>query len=280
MKRLWTLGLLMSVSCSPDPMPAPPPPAAPEPDFEAGFEKLDPPKPGEWLAHFKEDGQTFEEYVSECANRKSPERPVFYIQPLGEAGTRYAKTLALMRDYAEAFFNVKATVCDPIPMFENGYVPQRRQYNSTMIIGQLTGRAPKDALVYIGITDHDLFSRGLNFVFGEGNLRDRTGVYSLRRYAAPDPVHFNRRALKLMAHEVGHILSIHHCIYFKCVMQGANSLDEDDRHPMHLCPVDLRKLEWNTGFDRAERYRRLQEFYAAAGMSAEAEWVAGRLPAR
>ena len=181
-----------------------------------------------------------------------------------------------MRAYAEIYFGVPAKVWDPIPMFEEGWAPARRQYNSTSVITQLAGLVPADALVFIGITEKDLFARGLNFVFGEGNLQNRCGVYSLTRYENDDEKLFLRRALKLMSHEVGHILSIHHCVTYRCVMQGANSLVEDDRHPMHLCPIDLRKLQWNTGFDPMERYRRLEKFYREHGYDADAEWVSQR----
>jgi archaemetzincin len=256
--------------------PEPPPPPADSAPAEEGFERLGRPKPGEWLYSFREDGQTFDQYVDEGANRKSPRRAVFYIQPLGAAGTRYAGTIALMREYAEVFFHVPARVCDPIPLPENAHVLPRDQYNATMIIGHLQERIPGDALVYIGIAGKDLFSKGLNFVFGEGSLRDRTGVYSLVRYETEDAALFLRRALKLMSHEVGHILSLQHCIWYSCVMQGANSLAEDDRHPMHLCPIDLRKLQWNTGFDPRDRYLKLREFYRRAGLNAEAEWVSAR----
>jgi archaemetzincin len=276
MSRLYiVIALLMISSCRKSETP-PPPPASP-PAVPAGFERQGTPKPGEWLYRFKEEGQTFEQYQASCANRLTLERPVFYIQPLGDAGEKYGPTLALMWEYGEAFFGVQARILEPIPMFENGYVPQRRQHNSTMIIGQLAERAPKDALVYIGITGEDLFAKGLHFVFGEGSLVNRCGVYSLHRYATEDEALFKRRALKLMAHEVGHILSIEHCIHYKCVMQGANSLAEDDRHPMHLCPVDLEKLKWNMGFDARERYRTLQAFYRKAGLEAEAAWAAERL---
>jgi archaemetzincin len=250
-----------------------PAPAAAEP----GFERLGAPRPGEWLYTFREDGQTFDDYAADCANRRTPARGVFYLQPLGDAGSRYRETLERMREYAEAFFDLPARISEPLPMFDHGYVPQRDQYNATMLIGQLTDRAPADALVYIGITGKDLFSKGLNFVFGEGSLRDRTGVYSLARYENPDPKLFLRRALKLMSHEVGHILSLQHCVYYKCVMQGANSLAEDDRHPLHLCPVDLRKLQWNTGFDVRRRYGALLDFYRKAGFDADTAWVEARL---
>ncbi|HYF00785.1 MAG TPA: archaemetzincin [Planctomycetota bacterium] len=263
--------LLAMTACRPDPEPKP----AVAPD---GFAFQAPPKPGEWLHHFKEEPQTADHYRASCANRRSKDRSVFYLQPLGDVGDRHGETLDRMRAYAEAFFGVPARRLDPIPLFPEAHQPSRDQHNASMIIARLADRVPADALVYAGITDADLFSPGLRFVFGQGSLQNRCGVYSLKRYATPDPALFLRRALKLMSHEAGHILSIGHCVFFRCVMQGANHLEEDDGHPMHLCPVDLEKLCWNTGVDPRARYERLGAFYRAAGLEAEAAWVDARLP--
>jgi archaemetzincin len=265
--------LIMTSSCGKPPPPAPTAAAA----DDAGAERLGPPQPGEWRARFHEREQTFEDYVETCANRRTPERSVFYLQPLGDAAGRYRATVERLRDYAAAFFNVPVKVCDPITLFEEGWVPQRRQYNSSALIAQLAGNVPADALVYVGLTEKDLFARGLNFVFGEGNLRNRCGIYSLTRYETDDESLFLRRAIKLMSHEVGHILSLEHCVTYRCVMQGANSIPEGDAQPAHLCPVDLRKLQWNAGFDVQERYRRLFKFYRDARLEDEAAWVERRL---
>ena len=132
-------------------------------------------------------------------------------------------------------------------------------------------------LAYAGIMDEDLRTKDLNFVFGLGSLARRTGVYSLKRYRSKDETLFLRRSLNLMAHEVGHIFSVEHCVVWSCVMQGANSLKEHDGHPMHLCPDDLRKLEWNMGFDRTARYGKLRDFYRREGLATEAEWIEERL---
>lgn len=253
-----------------------------------GFEKLGPPGPSDWRAHFHERPQSFEDYVADCPNRKGPGRSTFFIQPLitppgrrnlaPGAHEQHERAIGLMREYAEIYFNVPAKVLEPIPMFDETYDASRGQCDATQILRILARRIPPEALVYIGISEDDLYSEGLNFVFGEGSLSERTGVYSLRRYHTPNEALFARRALKLMAHEVGHILSIHHCVVWKCVMQGANTLGEDDSHPMYLCPVDLRKLEWNCGFDRTERYRKLLEFYRRVGLAEDAAWVQKRLP--
>jgi archaemetzincin len=81
----------------------------------------------------------------------------------------------------------------------------------------------------------------------------------------------------VIAHEIGHMAGIAHCIYFRCLMNGSSSLGESDRRPLHLCPIDLRKLQWLIGFDFSERYRRLRQFWRAAGDDAEAAWAESRL---
>jgi archaemetzincin len=254
--------------------------AAPLQEDEEGFTKLGPPKAGEWRDVFKEPAQSYEKYITGGVNRKGEKRTTFYIQPLGDAGKTCKEILEKMRLYAEAFFGMTAKLLEPIPMFEDALDKKRSQYDSTMIIHFLADRIPDDALVVIGITEKDLYSEGLNFVFGEASLNWRCGVYSLVRYQTKDEALFTRRGLKLLAHESGHILSIEHCVTYSCVMQGANNLREDDTHPMHLCPIDLKKVLWNTGMKRDDRYRKLQALYDKWGLKSEAAWVAKRLGAK
>ena len=253
------------------------PKAYPEREGEEGFQKLGPPKPGEWRTAFKEPEQSFEKYVGGLVNRRCDHRTTFYLQPLGDASERYKAVLEKLRVHAEAYFGVPAKVLPPIPMVEEALHEQRLQYHATQITNVLADRLPKDALVYVGITEKDLYSTGLNFVFGEASLHHRCGIYSLARLQTPDAALFLRRALKLVSHESGHILSIEHCTAWSCCMQGGNSLAECDSQPLHLCPVDLRKVLWNTGIGRDDRYRRLQALYQEWGLDPEAHWVAHRL---
>lgn len=240
---------------------------------EEGFERLAPPRKGEWRSLFREKAQTFDDYVARCANRASAARRAFVLQPLGDLDRRQAATLERMRDYADAFFGLEARIAAPLPLPGKAHVGPRDQHNSSILLGDLSERAPADALVYLGIAAVDLFARGKKFVFGEGCLDGPAGVCSLARLEGSE-----RRALKLMTHEAGHLLAIAHCVTHRCVMQGSNSLEESDDHPFHLCPEDLRKLEWNTGVDRIARYRRLRDFYLGAGWTAEAGWTGDRIP--
>jgi archaemetzincin len=68
-----------------------------------------------------------------------------------------------------------------------------------------------------------------------------------------------------------------HCVYFRCVFNGSNHLDESDARPLHECPVDLRKLHHSLGFDVVQRYASLFRFYRKAGFEDEAAWTRGRL---
>lgn len=251
----------------------PAPPATAERESDDGHATLGAPEPGEWRHRFREAPQSFEQYRSGAVNRRCAHRTTFYLQPLGDAGKKYRETFERMRVYAEAFFGVPAKVLDPIPLFEDAFAEKRGQYDAERIIDRLAERLPPDALVYMGISEKDLFVPGLNFVFGVGDRGQRCGAYSLTRYETEDLPLFTRRSLKLQSHEAGHILSIDHCVTYSCVMQGANSLPEDDRHPMHLCPIDLQKVLSNGGQNRRDRYRKLAALYREWGLPAEAIWA-------
>jgi archaemetzincin len=60
-------------------------------------------------------------------------------------------------------------------------------------------------------------------------------------------------------------------------MNGSNHLQESDSRPLSLCPVCLRKLQSNIGFDVVVRYHRLQQFYRNVGFNFEQDWITKRL---
>lgn len=253
---------------------------------DTGFEKMPPPQPGDWLAVRKERGQTFEQYKAECRNRKTQGRNVIYIQPFGDVARTRSDLIAALRDYLGIFFDCRVVVLDPIPLPEKALNPKppfgEDQYDADYLLRMLQPRVPADAVALAGITDQDLFCEGMNFVFGLGSDAARSGVYSIRRYSAaypgrPKDCTLLKRTLKVASHEIGHIFSMAHCIAYRCIMNGSNSLPEADRRPIHLCPICLRKLEWNTGVNRLERYRKLEDFYSRMGFEADADFVAGQI---
>lgn len=242
------------------------------PVSEEGFETLAPPAKGEWRSLFPERAQTFRQYAARWSRLASTPRRVLCLQPLGDS-----ELPGFLRDYAAVYFQTPVRVLEPRPLFDPAHVLPRDQHNSSMLLAELADRVPADALALVGICDRDLFARGKNYVFGEGSFERRAGIQSLARLQTPDATLFRRRALRLLSHEIGHILGVDHCVTHRCVMQGSNTLEESDRQPLHLCPGDLRKLESSLGFDRIRRYRELQEFYAVHALPEEAAWAADRL---
>ena len=61
------------------------------------------------------------------------------------------------------------------------------------------------------------------------------------------------------------MFGVRHCIYYECLMNGSNHLQESDSRPLELCVVCLRKLQSNIKFDILERYKKLHEFVQKRG---------------
>ena len=60
-----------------------------------------------------------------------------------------------------------------------------------------------------------------------------------------------------MMHEVSHMFGLKHCVYYKCLMNGSNSIEESAKKPSSLCCICLHKLFYCLNFDIKERYHRL-----------------------
>ena len=254
---------------------------------ETGFERMSEPGPGDWLWVFREERQSFAEYVASRPTRLKKSRSRICIQPFeprreaGVASGERKKLLKALEKYGEAFFaGADCVLSNALPAPEERHVSSRKQYSANGILADIAQKLPRDAAAVVGLMFEDLFAyrrggRPLNFVFGLGSYGERAAVFSVLRYSyhypgEPGGTTLLKRACKVFAHEVGHVFGLPHCVEFRCAMNGSNSLPESDARPMHLCPVCLKKLEWNLGFDRLERYRALHGFYRSHGMRKEA----------
>lgn len=257
------------------------------------FDPIPVPGPSDWLARNVEFGQTYEQFVRGRPNLPDEQRGKLYLQPLGEFPDSRSPDLGSLQGFAQAFFALPVEVrpgveTDGLPIRSRDHGARKpSQLLTTDILAWLKTRVPDDAYCILAITMHDLYAgEGWNFVFGEASLRERVGVYSFVRY---DPAFYGqarrddartlilRRSCKVLAHETGHMFGIEHCIYFCCLMNGSNHLDETDGRPPHLCPVCLRKLHHAVGFDIPARYERLLTFSLQAKFEDEAAWLTRRL---
>jgi archaemetzincin len=260
-----------------------------------GFERLPAkPQPGDWLDRFPEPGQTFEQYERSRPNRPTSRRRTIYLLPIGQFTEGQAPDVERLRRFTEIFFGLPAKVLPSQPLPERPTRPRRwggrrwTQYRTDAFLDRLLPRAlPRDGFCLVGVTMGDLYpNERWNYVFGIASLRDRVGIFSFVRYypqfwGQPDTpaarTQALRRSLKVLAHEIGHMFGMQHCIAWRCGMNGSNHLEESDRRPIHFCPVCLRKLAWNVGLDARARCRDLASFYSQAGLKREAGWVQRRL---
>jgi archaemetzincin len=257
--------------------------------LEPRFERLKPlhtakalPRPGDWLASHPEKGQSVAEYKKSLPVRPRPGQATLYLQPIGDFSPEQQQVVARTQDFLGRFFGLEVKSHEPLP---RSVIPDsarrhhptsgQEQLLTTYLLDEvLVLRRPPDAVAVLGLTAEDLYpDPSWNFVFGQASLKDRVGVWSIYRNGDPadSPEAFRlclERTLKTAAHETGHMLGLHHCTAYECLMNGSNHREEADSRPMELCPACVQKLCWNVGCEPAARFERLAAFAKENGLDA------------
>jgi archaemetzincin len=165
--------------------------------------------------------------------------------------------IKLRKDLEQEFnkFDISISIIqDTVPLDEALYNPIRKQYDASKILNSITFHNQKRLYFRIlGIMDRDIFTRGLNFVFGIAMspiniLRDPVvALISISRlrekfYRRPEDMGlFELRVLKEAIHELGHTFNLEHCNKF-CIMRFSNSLTDTDEKPVNFCETCMKNL--------------------------------------
>ena len=254
-------------------------------------EPLPEPDRQDWLAIHDERGQTFQEFTRSVSRPHVGETTI-YVQPVDTGNALTPSCLSTLAAFAGAFFQRPTRVLTPLALESSALTVRAApdagtpQVYAGDILTTLYATKPADAFCVLGITARDLFPHPIvSFAFGEASATCRVGVVSVARYGPPfcqdapgrAPGEMRKRCCRVIAHEIGHMAGFAHCVYCRCLMNGSASLAESEKRPLHLCPVDLLKLQWLLGFDVGRRYADLERFWRQAGEQAEADWAAARL---
>ena len=252
------------------------------------------PTPGEsdWLTEHPERPQSFAAWERADPNRPDDRRRVLYLWPLGDLPADRTPPLDDLAAVVHAFFQLEVRVLPPAAIADLGATERvnphtrTRQLLAPDVLRWMTLHVPTDAYAVMAVTMIDLYPDPTwNFVYGQATFTQRVGVQSFARY---DPAFFGearpadwrrtlaRRSAQVLVHEIAHMFGIAHCTYWDCVAAGANHQAEFDAHPLHLCPVDLRKLWSAVGFDVAAREDALAAVWTRLSLEDEAAWSSRR----
>jgi archaemetzincin len=144
-------------------------------------------------------------------------------------------------------FSAEIEICPPRSLGRQHFVEDRGQYLADGLLRDFSSIIRSPGTVLLGVTEVDLFSPGLNFVFGIANRgRALISVWQLRPEfygQGPNPTVFRRRVLVEAVHELGHALGLQHCEFPGCVMFFSNWIGDTDRKGPGFCFRCARALE-------------------------------------
>lgn len=131
-------------------------------------------------------------------------------------------------------FSREAIVGVSRPVPASGFNKSRNQQLAGSFLGDLRLRAVPQTK-YLGVTAVDLYSRGLNLVFGQADVGGTAAVISLARLhpegldgAVGVPELLRERVLKEAIHELDHAFGMIHCRDKYCIMHFSRSLPDTD----------------------------------------------------
>jgi len=152
--------------------------------------------------------------------------------------------VGLQKGLVKTFPDTTASIIkDVLPVPLGAFDKKRSQYNSNIILSEVKAYSSKKPEFHriLGVVDVDIFTSGLNYVFGEAYVPGGAALISLWRLKPqfykekPNLTLYLLRALKEAVHELGHTLGVQHCQRSMCIMHFSNSIFDTDRKQNLLC---------------------------------------------
>ncbi len=123
---------------------------------------------------------------------------------------------------------------------------KRAQYHADPILASI--KNPRPGNRHLGILNLDIYAFGLNFIFGEADVRTKKALISLYRLKPEyygqqkNDTLFQERILKEAVHEIGHTYGLRHCPNPRCVMHFSNSIEDTDIKREKFCQLCQKNL--------------------------------------
>jgi len=137
-------------------------------------------------------------------------------------------------------FKSRFIVAERIPLPDSAFDKRRNQYDASIILDLLHN--VKTGWKLIGVTDKDLYSDDMNFIFGQAHLDEKFCLISTARLHASSDELFLKRIVKEAVHEIGHTMGLRHCPNPACVMHFSNTLNDTDKKEADYCEICREKI--------------------------------------
>jgi archaemetzincin len=126
---------------------------------------------------------------------------------------------------------------------ESSFNSYRKQYEASIILSHLEKNFDDKVLL---ITDRDIYTSSLNYVFGISKIKSKAAIVSTFRLMPQDSNKdlLKERLLKECLHEFGHVLGLQHCKEKGCIMNASNNIRDVDNKTTefcHMCQIALSK---------------------------------------
>lgn len=134
----------------------------------------------------------------------------------------------------QTMVGIHTDILAPRPDPTYAFIPHRLQFDALKILKALS-KEMDGAPFKLGVTNLDICTPILTFVYGESQLGGKTALISLHRIQGNDSDLTCERAAKISIHEVGHIFGLEHCWEVRCLMHFTRNLEQLDALPLGFC---------------------------------------------
>jgi archaemetzincin len=159
---------------------------------------------------------------------------MIFILPIGGIPSPIVDSIS---SHLEKVFETEVRTIEEMGIPESAFDPLRNQYKGEAILRFIPSREGYT----LGIIDEDLYSPGLNFIFGIADPIRRVAIISITRlkpsfWGEPeDEDLYMERIKKEAVHEMGHLYGLPHCDNPLCVMFFSNTIGDTDRKSSDFC---------------------------------------------